>query len=68
MRLEPGVLTLYAMAEKKHPNQVSFLDIYASEEASRNHIRLPISRNTVRGRSIWSSRSNWLIPHHVSQY
>lgn len=41
MQLEPGVLTLYATAEKKHPNRITILEIYASEEAYRSHIKTP---------------------------
>ncbi len=38
MRLEPGVLLLYAMAEKDHPNEVTILEIYADETAYKSHI------------------------------
>ena len=41
MRLEPGVLTLYATAEKENPNKVTILEIYADEEAYRKHIQTP---------------------------
>ena len=41
MRLEPGVLLLYAMAEKDHPNKVTILEIYADETAYRSHIETP---------------------------
>lgn len=41
MQLEPGVLTLYATAEKKYPNRITILEIYASEEAYRSHIKTP---------------------------
>lgn len=41
MQLEPGVLTLYATAEKKHPHRITILEIYASEEAYRSHIKTP---------------------------
>ena len=41
MRLEPGVLTLYATAEKENPNKVTILEIYANEEAYRKHIQTP---------------------------
>lgn len=41
MRLEPGVLTLYATAENKNPCKVTILEIYASEEAYRSHIQTP---------------------------
>ena len=33
MRLEPGVLTLYATADKKQPNKITILEIYADREA-----------------------------------
>ena len=41
MRLEPGVLLLYAMAEKDHPNEVTILEIYADETAYKSHIETP---------------------------
>lgn len=41
MRLEPGVLTLYAVAEKDSPNKVVILEIYADEESYQKHIKTP---------------------------
>lgn len=41
LRLEPGVLTLYAAAEKEHPYKITILEIYASEEAYQSHIKTP---------------------------
>lgn len=41
MRLEPGVLTLYAAAEKERPNEVTILEIYADEAAYQSHIKTP---------------------------
>jgi alkylhydroperoxidase/carboxymuconolactone decarboxylase family protein YurZ/quinol monooxygenase YgiN len=38
---EPGVLTLYALYEKEHPNRVMVLEIYASREAYQAHIKTP---------------------------
>ncbi len=38
---EPGVLTLYAMYEKDHPNRVTVLEIYASKEAYQFHLKTP---------------------------
>lgn len=38
MRLEPGVLTLYAVADKEHPNEVTILEIYADEAAYKKHV------------------------------
>lgn len=41
VKVEPGVLTLYAVAEKHRPTHITILEIYASEEAYRKHIRTP---------------------------
>ena len=39
--VEPGVLTLYAVAEKDNPTHITILDIYASKEAYQSHIQTP---------------------------
>lgn len=49
MRLEPGVLTLYAVAEKERPNEVTILEIYADEAAYRSHIATPHFRKYKEG-------------------
>lgn len=41
MRLEPGVLTLYAVSEKAHPNKITILEIYADQDAYQTHIQTP---------------------------
>lgn len=41
MKLEPGVLVLYAVSEKENPNKVVILEIYADEEAYQKHIKTP---------------------------
>lgn len=41
MRLEPGVLTLYAVSEKETPNKITILEIYADEAAYQSHIQTP---------------------------
>lgn len=41
MRLEPGVLTLYATAKKEQPNQITILEIYTDQEAYKSHIQTP---------------------------
>lgn len=41
MRLEPGVLTLYATAEKNAPNKVTILEIYADRPAYESHLKTP---------------------------
>ncbi len=35
---EPGVLTMYALAEKENPNVITILETYASQEAYKSHI------------------------------
>ncbi len=41
MRLEPGVLTLYAVFEKERPNHVTILEIYADRKAYESHLKTP---------------------------
>ena len=38
---EPGVLTLYAVSEKKKPTQITILEIYANVDAYNTHIQTP---------------------------
>ena len=39
LRIEPGVLTLYAVAEKNNPTHITILEIYANEEAYKKHLQ-----------------------------
>lgn len=41
LRLEPGVLTLYPVAEKANPTHITILEIYASTEAYKAHLETP---------------------------
>src|SRR6188472_571362 len=41
VRLEPGVLTLYAVAEKNNPTHITILEIYADTVAYRSHLQTP---------------------------
>lgn len=41
MKLEPGVLLLYPVAEKARPNHITILEIYASPDAYKTHIQTP---------------------------
>lgn len=41
LRVEPGVLTLYAVAEKDNPTRITILEIYADTEAYQAHIKTP---------------------------
>lgn len=39
VRVEPGVITLYAVAEKQHPTHFTILEIYADTAAYKAHLQ-----------------------------
>jgi quinol monooxygenase YgiN len=39
--LEPGVITLYAVAEKNNPTHITILEIYADTVAYKSHLQTP---------------------------
>ena len=41
VRVEPGVLTLYAVSEKEHPTHFTILEIYADSAAYQAHLQTP---------------------------
>ena len=41
LRIEPGVLTLYAVSEKNNPTHITILEIYASADAYKTHLQTP---------------------------
>jgi quinol monooxygenase YgiN len=41
VRIEPGVLAIYSVAEKDNPTHLRFFEIYADENAYRSHIASP---------------------------
>ena len=41
VRIEPGVLTLYAVAEKNNPTHITILEIYADTVAYNMHLQTP---------------------------
>jgi 4-carboxymuconolactone decarboxylase len=41
LRIEAGVLTLYAVSEKDHPTHITILEIYADTNAYKSHIQTP---------------------------
>lgn len=41
VRIEPGVLTLYAVSEKENPTHFTILEIYADSAAYRAHLQTP---------------------------
>jgi len=41
VKVESGVLTLYAVSEKEKPTHITILEIYADVEAYKKHIQTP---------------------------
>lgn len=41
IELEPGVLSYYAVADKKDPSSITILEVYANEEAYKKHTSAP---------------------------
>jgi len=41
VRIEPGVLTLYAVSDKENPTHFTILEIYADKEAYQSHVKTP---------------------------
>lgn len=41
VKYEPGVLSLNAVADRNKSNEITILEIYASEEAYRKHLETP---------------------------
>jgi quinol monooxygenase YgiN len=41
IRIEPGVLTLYAVSVKGQPNQIRIFEIYKDEAAYESHLQTP---------------------------
>ena len=41
IRVEPGVLTLYAVSEKNNPTNITILEIYADTTAYKAHLQTP---------------------------
>jgi len=41
VKVEPGVLTYYAVADKEHPSHITILEIYADSAAYLSHIETP---------------------------
>lgn len=58
IRVEPGVLGIYAFALKEQPAQLRFVEIYADEAAYRQHIDSPHFKKYVQAtRSMITSRT-----------
>lgn len=41
IRVEPGVLTLYAVSLKEHPEQIRLFEIYKNAAAYESHLQSP---------------------------
>ena len=41
LTVEPGVLSLYAVSEKKRPTHITIVEIYATVDAYKKHIQTP---------------------------
>lgn len=41
MKMEPGVISLFAMYQKESPTQVRIVEIYANKEAYQSHLKKP---------------------------
>jgi quinol monooxygenase YgiN len=41
VRVEPGVLAIYAVAEKENPAKLKFFEMYTDEAAFKSHIESP---------------------------
>lgn len=53
IRTEPGVLTLYAVSVKAHPEQIRLFETYCDAASYQAHLQSPISRNTKNRHSKW---------------
>lgn len=47
IQVEPGVLAIYAVAEKDNPARLRFFEMYADEAAYKSHIESPHFRKYV---------------------
>jgi quinol monooxygenase YgiN len=68
IRLEPGVLAIYSVAEKDRPSSLRFFEIYASEDAYRAHIESPHFKKYVATTQsmILSRKLIETVPVHLS--
>jgi quercetin dioxygenase-like cupin family protein/alkylhydroperoxidase/carboxymuconolactone decarboxylase family protein YurZ/quinol monooxygenase YgiN len=41
VRVEPGVLNLYAVSEEENPAHITIMEIYANEDAYKSHLETP---------------------------
>ena len=48
VQVEPGVLALYCVADKEHPDKLIFFEIYASEKAYQSHRATPHFKKYIK--------------------
>lgn len=53
VRLEPGVLALYAVADKESPAHVFVFEMYADLDAYKSHLETAHFKNTRQSLRIW---------------
>lgn len=41
IKLEPGVLSYYAVSDKKNPSEITIIEVYADTTAYQSHIKMP---------------------------
>lgn len=68
VRVEPGVLAIYGVAEKDNPSRLRFFEMYASEEAYLAHRESPHFKKYVATTSsmILSRRLTETVPIQLS--
>ena len=57
LETEPGVLTMYAVADKENPCDITILETYASQDAYKSHIASKHFQKYKQSTSIWLTRS-----------
>lgn len=58
VRVEPGVITLYAVYDKNYPTQVTVFEIYANKEAYQSHLETPHFLKYKTSTKIWLNLLN----------
>ena len=53
MTEEPGVIFMYSMADRKQPNKISILEIYADQAAYEKHIQSAHFQKYKQGTLAW---------------
>lgn len=61
LETEPGVLTMYAVADKENPRNITILETYASLEAYKTTSHPIISRSTSKPHSTWWTLSGLMM-------